>query len=215
MRPRRMRLKILIVDDHAVIHDGLKKALTADSIEAYFGDALNVPEAQRLLSAERWDLMILDLDMPGRGGLDFLRQVKEEQHNLPVLIFSFHAEDELAIRALRAGASGYLSKSSGAEQICDAIRTVSRGGRYVSAQVVQRIAAMLGKPQPDALHERLSDREFQVMRLLASGKSSTDVAESLCISIKTVSTYRTRILEKLHLATTSEMIHYAIKHGLD
>ena len=208
-------MKILIVDDHAVIHQGLKRILDDEFQGATFGEARHSQEALDLVSRERWDLVILDVDLPGRGGLDVLKQVRAEHPKLPVLIFSMHSEEQFAVRALKAGASGYVAKDSASERLVEAIRKAIRGGRYVSAALAEKLAADLSRDVSPVSHEILSDREFEVMRMIAEGKTTTAIADLLSLSVKTVSTYRARILEKLQLETTSELIRYAINHGLD
>jgi two-component system invasion response regulator UvrY len=208
-------MKILIVDDHAVIHQGLKRILDDEFQGATFGEARHSQEALDLVSRERWDLVILDVDLPGRGGLDVLKQVRAEHPKLPVLMFSMHSEEQFAVRALKAGASGYVAKDSASERLVEAIRKAIRGGRYVSAALAEKLAADLSRDVSPVSHEILSDREFEVMRMIAEGKTTTAIADLLSLSVKTVSTYRARILEKLQLETTSELIRYAINHGLD
>jgi two-component system invasion response regulator UvrY len=208
-------MKILIVDDHAVIHQGLRRILDDEFPRATFGEARHSKEALDLVSRERWDLVILDVDLPGRGGLDVLKQMRAEHPKLPVLMFSMHSEEQFAVRALKAGASGYVAKDSASERLVEAIHKVIRGGRYVSPALAEKLAADLSRDVSPVSHETLSDREFEVMRMIAEGKTTTAIADLLSLSVKTVSTYRARILEKLHLETTSDLIRYAIDHGLD
>jgi DNA-binding NarL/FixJ family response regulator len=208
-------MKILIVDDHAVIYQGLKRILDDEFEGATFGEARHSQEALDLVSRERWDLVILDVDLPGRGGLDVLKQMRAEHPKLPVLMFSMHSEEQFAVRALKAGASGYVAKDSASERLVEAIRKVIRGGRYVSAALAEKLAADLSRDVSPVSHEILSDREFEVMRMIAEGKTTTAIADLLSLSVKTVSTYRARILEKLQLETTSQLIRYVIDHGLD
>jgi DNA-binding NarL/FixJ family response regulator len=208
-------MKILIVDDHAVIYQGLKRILDDEFEGATFGEARHSQEALDLVSRERWDLVILDVDLPGRGGLDVLKQMRAEHPKLPVLMFSMHSEEQFAVRALKAGASGYVAKDSASERLVEAIRKAIRGGRYVSAALAEKLAADLSRDVSPVSHEILSDREFEVMRMIAEGKTTTAIADLLSLSVKTVSTYRARILEKLQLETTSELIRYVIDHGLD
>jgi DNA-binding NarL/FixJ family response regulator len=208
-------MKILIVDDHAVIYQGLKRILDDEFEGATFGEARHSQEALDLVSRERWDLVILDVDLPGRGGLDVLKQMRAEHPKLPVLMFSMHSEEQFAVRALKAGASGYVAKDSASERLVEAIRKVIRGGRYVSTALAEKLAADLSRDVSPVSHEILSDREFEVMRMIAEGKTTTAIADLLSLSVKTVSTYRARILEKLQLETTSELIRYVIDQGLD
>jgi len=208
-------MKILIVDDHAVILQGLKRILGDEFAGAIFGEAHDFQQAIDLLRQERWNVVILDIDLPGRSGLDVLRQIKSEHLSSSVIVFSMYPEEQFAVRALKAGASGYVAKNSASEQLVDAIRKVSGGGKYVSATLAERLAADLGEERLRVPHEILSDREFEVMRMMAAGKGTTAIAELLSLSVKTVSTYRTRILEKLQFETTSQLIRYAIEQGLD
>lgn len=208
-------MKILIIDDHAVILQGLKRILGDEFKGATFGEAHQYEQALDLLRQERWNVVILDIDLPGRSGLDVLRQIRTEHINVPVIVFSMYPEDQFAIRALKAGASGYVAKDSASEQLVEAIRKVNGGGKYVSARLAERLAADLGHERLRVPHEILSDREFEVMRMMAAGKGTTAIAELLSLSVKTVSTYRTRILEKLQFETTSQLIRYAIEQGLD
>jgi DNA-binding NarL/FixJ family response regulator len=159
--------------------------------------------------------MILDIGLPGRGGLEVLKQVRAEHPKLPVIIFSMYPEEQFAVRAFKAGASGYLEKESAPAQLIEAIRKVIGGGRYVSQDLAEKLAAGLGTDLSRAPHEILSDREFEVLRMIAAGKTTTAIAEQLSLSAKTVSTYRTRILEKLRLKASSELIRYAVDHQLD
>jgi two-component system invasion response regulator UvrY len=208
-------MKILIVDDHAVILQGLKRILGDEFAGATFGEANHFQQAIDLLRQERWNVVILDIDLPGRSGLDVLRQIKSEHLSSSVIVFSMYPEEQFAVRALKAGASGYVAKNSASEQLVEAIRKVSGGGKYVSATLAERLASDLGEERLRVPHEILSDREFEVMRMMAAGKGTTAIAELLSLSVKTVSTYRTRILEKLQFETTSQLIRYAIEQGLD
>jgi DNA-binding NarL/FixJ family response regulator len=208
-------MRILIIDDHAAIHHGLRRILDNDLEAATFGSALNAQEALELLSHQSWDVVILDISLPGRSGLDLLKQVRADRPRLPILIFSMYPEEQYAVRALKAGASGYLAKGSPPEQLVVAIQKVQSGGRYVSPALAEKLAANVGGAQSPEPHEILTDREFEVLHMMASGKTQSAIASELSLSVKTVSTYRTRILEKLGLNATSELIRYAVDHGLD
>ena len=208
-------MRILIVDDHAVIHQGLKRILEDEFRGTEFGDARDAQQALDLVGRERWDVVILDIELPGRGGLEVLKQIRAEQPRLPVIIFSMHSEGQFAVRAFKAGASGYVEKEGAPDQLVEAIRKVIGGGRYVSPELAENLAAGLATDGLRAPHEILSDREFEVLRLIAAGKTTTAIAEQLSLSVKTVSTYRTRILEKLQLKASSELIRYAVDHELD
>jgi two-component system, NarL family, invasion response regulator UvrY len=207
-------LKILIADDHPVFRRGLKQIIeeTADLVVA--AEAANGREALLNARTGDYDVVLLDITMPIRDGLDVLSQLKHERPTLPVLILSMHPEEQYAVRALRAGASGYLTKESAPEELVAAIRKVSAGGKYVSASLAERLASIVLEEGEVLPHETLSGREYQIMCLIASGKTVSEAARELALSVKTVSTYRTRILEKLKLKSTAELIRYATKNEL-
>lgn len=206
-------IKILIADDHAIVRRGLRQILaeTHDMIVA--GEAHDGQELIDKVRAERWDVVILDISMPGRGGLDILKQLKSEHPKLPVLMLTMHPEDQYAVRVLRAGASGYLTKESAPDHLVEAIRKVARGGKYISAHLAETLAFNLESIERP-LHELLSDREFQVMRMIASGKTVREIGEELSLSVKTISTYRARILEKMRMKNNAEITHYMIRKEL-
>lgn len=205
--------KCLIADDHAVVRAGLTRMLAQEFPDTSFGSAANTAETLDQVAQEPWDLLVLDLSLPGRGGLEVLREVRILHPRLPVIVFSMHPEEQYGARVLRAGASGFLSKEASSEQIVAAVRTVLAGRRFVSPMLAEILATNLaaGDAPP---HTLLSDREFQVLCLIAQGRSVGEIAEQLSLSSKTVSTYRTRILEKLALKSTSELIRYTIDHNL-
>jgi DNA-binding NarL/FixJ family response regulator len=208
-------IKIMIADDHAVVLRGIKQILSEEKDMSVLGEAANADEVFSLLFKEDWNLLILDVTMPGKNGLDALIEIKQRKPDLKVLILSMHPDEEIAIRALKTGASGYLNKDSVPVELIKAIRKVMAGGRYLSEELAQSIAySSIDKEANKSAHEILSEREFQVMCLIASGNSLTQISEELLISIKTVSTYRTRILEKLSLKSNVELTHYAIKNKL-
>jgi DNA-binding NarL/FixJ family response regulator len=178
------------------------------------GEAVNSQEALDQVRVGGWDVLVLDVTMPGRSGFDILKELKYEQPDLPVLVLSIHAEEQLAVRVLKAGASGYVTKENAPNELVKAIRKVVSGGRYISPGLAESLAFGLDTASNRPRHETLSDREFQVMQLMASGKTLTEIAEDLSLSAKTVSTYRTRLLEKLDLKGNAELIRYAIEHGL-
>jgi len=192
-------LKILIADDHAIVRQGLKQivAETRDMVVA--GEASNGQELFNKLKEDDYDVIVLDITMPGRSGMDVLRQLRSERPRLPVLILSVHSEEQYALRALRAGASGYLTKESAPDELVVAIRKVSLGGKYISSSLAEKLAFELEVGREQAPHETLSDREYQVMCMIASGKTVTEIAQELYLSEKTISTYRTRILEKMNM----------------
>jgi DNA-binding NarL/FixJ family response regulator len=207
-------MKILIVDDHSVIHHGLNRILGDEFQGATFGEAHDFQEAMDLVDTKHWDIVILDMGLPGRSGLELLKQIHVLRPNLPILVFSMYAEDQFAVRALKAGAMAYVTKDSPSEQLLDAISKLSKGRRYISQDLAERFAEDLVQPADLTSTDVLSDREFEIMRLIASGHTATAIASILSLSIKTVSTYRTRTLEKLNLKTTSELIRYAIEHNV-
>ncbi len=207
-------IKVLIADDHAVVRSGLKQILaeTKDIVAA--GEATNGREALEKIRAQSWDVLVLDITMPGRSGLDILKDIRQTHPHLPVLVLSMHAEEQFATRMLKAGASGYLNKESAPDELVKAIRKVHSGGKYVSAAQAERMVTELTGDPSKLPHELLSDREYEILCLIASGKTATEIAKELTLSVKTVSTYRSRILEKMHLSTNAQLTHYAIKSGL-
>jgi DNA-binding NarL/FixJ family response regulator len=207
-------MKILIADDHAVVRQGLKQILADEFRRATFGEAANAQEAIDRVWQEEWDAVVLDVTMPGRSGLEALREIRKSRPRLPVLVLSMHPEDQFAMRVLKSGASGYMTKESAPAELVGALKKVMNGGRYVSAALAEKMAAQLNTDFQRAPHERLSNREFLVMRLMASGKTVSQVAEVLALSVKTISTYRTRILEKMVMTNNAEITHYAIQNKL-
>lgn len=207
-------IKILIADDHAVVIRGIKQILSEEPDLKILGEASNTDEIFELLYKEEWDVLILDITMPGKSGLDSLIEIKQKKPNLAILILSMHPEEEIAIRALKTGASGYLNKDSVPGELIRAIRKVAAGGKYISSNLAETILLNMQKESDKPLHEVLSEREFQVLCLLASGHSLSKIAEELSLSIKTISTYRSRILEKMNLKTNVDLTHYAIKNKL-
>jgi two-component system invasion response regulator UvrY len=207
-------MRILITDDHAVVRQGLKQILTDAFKNATFGEASNAQEALDQVWREAWDVVVLDMSMPGRNGLEVLKEIKKSRPKLPVLVLSMHPEDQFAVRVLKTGAAGYMTKESAPEELVGAVKKVLAGGRYVSATLAETMAANLDIDVQKPPHERLSDREFQVLRLIASGKMVSEVARELSLSVKTVSTYRTRILEKMAMKSNAEITHYAIQSHL-
>jgi DNA-binding NarL/FixJ family response regulator len=209
-----MSMKILIADDHAVVRRGLRQILADEFKRAEFVEVGSANEALAGIRKENWDVLILDITMPGRSGLDALKEIRESRPRLPVLVLSMHPEDQFAVRVLKTGASGYMTKESAPEELVGAIKKVLAGGRYVSAALAEKMASYLAIDTPKPPHERLSDREFVVLRLIASGKTPSQIAKELSLSVKTVSTYRARILEKTGMASNAELTHYAIKNQL-
>lgn len=207
-------LRILIADDHEVVQQGLKQILTDEFGKAQFGQARTTSEALELVRKQKWDIMVLDISMPGRSGLDVLKEVKQHYPKLPVLVLSVHPEDQYAVRALKAGASGYLTKDSASEELVKAVKQLRDGRKYVSQSLAEKLASVLGDAGDKSGAESLSDREFQVLRLIASGRTAKEIADELSLSVKTISTYRTRILEKLHFKTNAQLVQYAVQQGL-
>lgn len=207
-------IKILVADDHAIFRRGLKETLRSEFPKASFAEAKTAEEAVEQIRQRDWDIVVLDISMPGRTGLEILREAKTLRPSMPILILSMYPEEQFARRALRAGASGYVTKESVAEELTEAVRRVLRGGRYVSTNLAERLASDLGRRGDAPLHERLSDREFQVLRMIASGMTVKDIAEKLEVSVKTVSTYRARVLLKTALRSTADLVRYAVQNGL-
>ena len=207
-------IQILIVDDHAILRRGLKEILEREFRDVSIGGAGTAEQALTQLDSEKWDLVILDITMPGRSGVDVLRNLKALRPKLPVLVLSMHPEDQYGKRVLKAGASGYMNKESAPEELIKAVRKLLSGGRYVSPTLAETLAVDLGRDDGTPAHERLSDREFEVLRKMASGKTVGQIAQELHLSVPTVSTYRARILEKMGMSTNAELIRYAVSHHL-
>lgn len=207
-------IKILIADDHAIVRKGLKQILAETPDMVVAGEAHNGQELLDKVRGHQWDVVVLDISMPGRGGLDILKQLKGERPKLPVLMLTIHPEDQYAVRVLRAGASGYLTKESAPDHLVEAIRKVARGGKYISPHLAEKLAFNLESLSEKPPHEALSDREFQVLRFIASGKTVKEIGEEFSLSVKTISTYRTRILEKMKMRNNAELTHYAIQQKL-
>ena len=211
---RTVAIEILIVDDHSIVREGLKRILSDVPEIQVAAEAGNGADAIAALRKRRFDLLLLDLSLPGRTGLEVLQLVKSEFRKLPVLILSAHEEDQYAVRALRDGADGYLNKQSAPELLVTAIRKVAAGGKYVSPAMAERLAEEVGGRSDKPSHEDLSDREFAVLKMIATGKSLNEIAQHLSISPKTVSTYRARIIEKTSLQTNADLIRYALENNL-
>ncbi|HEY2548642.1 MAG TPA: response regulator transcription factor [Candidatus Acidoferrum sp.] len=207
-------MRVLIADDHAVFRRGLKETIGEAFPKVAFGEAKSAAETLESVRLQNWDIVILDISMPGKSGLDILGDLKRLRPKVPILLLSMHPEEQYARRALKAGASGYLTKESVPEELKMAVRKIVAGGRYVSATLAERLAFDLRSGVDLPLHELLSDREFQVLRMIASGKTVKQIADEVGLSVKTVSTYRSRILEKTELKTTAELIRYAFQAQL-
>ena len=207
-------IRLVIADDHPIVRDGLKHLLAAAGDIEVVGEARNAQETIERVRALQFDLLLMDMSMPGKSGIELIHQVHAEKPRLRVLVLSMHEEHQYAVRAIRAGASGYLTKESATLQLVEAIRKVAAGGAFISAEVAQQLA--LGA-MPDAtgpLHASLSDREFQILMLITSGKSISDIAQQLFLSVKTVSTHKSNILHKMRMTTQAELIRYALMHHL-
>jgi two-component system invasion response regulator UvrY len=207
-------IRILIADDHAIVRQGLRQVIADAPGMRVTGEASSGQEALDLARAREFDVAIIDISMPGRGGLEVLKDLKAERPALKLMVLSMHAEEQYAIRCLRDGASAYLTKGSAPEELVQAIRTVADGRKYVTPSIAERLAERLEPGSDRPPHERLSDRELQVLVLLGQGRSVGDIAEELSLSVKTVSTYRARLLEKMGMDSTAQLIRYAVQNGL-
>lgn len=207
-------LRVLITDDHAMIRVGLKQVLAKSFPSAFIAEAQDAEAALEAVRRKTWDLLVMDITMPGRSGLDVLKDIQLAKPALPVLIMSMHGEDQFAVRVLKSGAAGFISKHSAPEELVKAVQKILAGGRYVSSKVAERLVLDLGKETQKLPHELLSNRELQVLCMFATGKINKEVAEKLSLSVKTVSTYRARILEKMKLSSSAELIRYAVANGL-
>lgn len=207
-------LRVLIVDDHVVVREGLKRIIDDAPGMKVSAEAGDPTEAMLQLDAVAIDVVVLDLDLPGRSGLELLRDLKRDHPRIPVLILSFHAEDAYGVPALRAGADGYLMKDSGTALLVDAIKKVASGGKFVSAGLGEQLARSVDASAERLPHAMLSEREFQILRLIGSGLAVSEIAEQMSLSVKTVSTYRRRVLDKMGLHNNAQLTHYAISHAL-
>jgi two-component system invasion response regulator UvrY len=207
-------IRILVVDDHAIVREGLKQILGDVNDMVVRDEAADGQEALTKIRNSEFDVVLLDISMPGRSGLEILKEIKTERPKLPVLILSMHAEEQYAVRALRAGAFGYLTKASATDELIGAIRKVSCGRKYVSSSLAEKLALELDIDTKKPPHATLSDREYQVMLMLASGKSVKEIADELCLSVKTISTYRARLMEKMNMKKNAELTLYAIQNHL-
>lgn len=207
-------IRVLVADDHAIVRRGLKLILEEEFHSIQFGEASDGQQALNLVWKQEWDIVILDITLPGRSGLDVLKELKQVRPKLPVLVLSMHPEDQFAVRMLKSGASGYMTKENVPEELVKAIKKVLAGGKYVSVSLAEELAYRLETDDEKPLYKRLSDREYQVLCLIASGKTVKQISEKLSLSIKTISTYRTRILEKLRMQTNAELTNYALKNKL-
>ncbi len=208
------KIRILIADDHPIVRAGFKLVIADTQDMTVADEAANGQEVLNLIRKHDYDIVLLDISMPGRNGLEVLKDLKAEKPKLPVMILSIYPEEQYAVRALRAGASGYMTKASAPNELIAAIRKISQGGKYISASLAEKLTDYLDEDASKPLHEKLSDREYQVMLLIASGKTVSDIADELCLSVKTISTYRSHILEKMRLKNNAEITLYAVQNKL-
>jgi len=207
-------LRVLLADDHALVRQGLKTILTEEFKTVSYGEATDGTEALELVLKQDWDLLILDITMPGKGGFDILTDLKAEKPDLPILVLSMHSEDQFALRVLNAGAAGYITKEKAPREVISAVIKVLSGGRYLSPSFTERFVLDLAVGGMHPVGDDLSHREFQVLRMIAAGKTLTAIAGALSLSIKTVSTYKDRVLKKLRLKTNDDLIKYAIRNNI-
>jgi DNA-binding NarL/FixJ family response regulator len=207
-------IRVVIADDHTIVREGLRQLLAAAGDIDVVGEAVDGRQALERVREAGFEVLVLDMSMPGKAGMDLIRQVKTEAPKLRIVVLTMHDENQYAVRAIKAGASGYVTKDAASAQLVHAIRKVAAGGAFISAEVAEQLARQAQGAAPAAPHEALSDREFQVLRLLAAGVSLTDIGEQLHLSVKTISTHKARILQKLGLANQAELIRYAIAHRL-
>jgi DNA-binding NarL/FixJ family response regulator len=207
-------IKVLVADDHAIVRRGLQQILAETPDIMVAGEAATGAEVLRLVREQRWTAVILDISLPGANGLDLLATIRREKPELPVLILTVHPEEQYAVRAIRAGAAGFLTKESAPERLIEAVRKVAAGGRFVSPELAETLASVLAGQSTGEPHERLSDREFEIFKLLASGRTVSQIAQELALSVKTISTHRTRILKKMNMRTNAELTHYAVRNQL-
>lgn len=207
-------IRVLVADDQPVVRTGLKEILARQQDIRVLGEADTSAEVCRLVAQKPWDVVVLDLSLTEGRGLEVLKEIKRERPKLAILILTVHPEEQFAVRALRAGASGYITKKAAPEELVSAIRRLAQGRRYVSPAVAEELVRALGNDSDEAPHQRLSDREYQVLRLLGSGKSVSKIAQELGLSVKTVSTYRTRILEKMGMESNAQLVHYVLQRHL-
>ncbi|HEX7155811.1 MAG TPA: response regulator transcription factor [Burkholderiaceae bacterium] len=210
-----MTLKTVVVDDHAIVRRGIVQILSEHAGIEVAGEAGDYGQLRAVLRrVGEIDLLVMDVNLPGKDGIEILKALHAEQPRLKVLIVSMYPEEQYAVRAFRAGAAGYLNKASAPEKLIEAVEQIAAGRKYVTPEIAQALIENLNAPEESMPHERLSDREFQTLKLIASGHRLSDIAEALALSPKTVSVYRARILEKMNMANNAELTHYAIKHGL-
>lgn len=206
--------RIMLVEDHQIVREGLKKIISDEGDMVVAAEFANGAEAMAKIDSEDYDLVLLDLSLPGRSGMDVLKHIRGRKPDLPVLVISAYPEEDYGIRVLKAGAAGFLSKAGDASDVINAIRTVIRGGKYLSPALADKLIGAIGGSLDISLHQTLSNREYEVFRLIASGKTVTEISHEMALSVKTISTYKTRILEKMKLKNKTDLTRYAFEHGL-
>ena len=213
--PRTATLRVMLVDDHPIVRRGLRELLAAAFTGSVIHEVGSGRDALELIGTHAWDIVVLDLSLPDGSGLDVLKRVRHVQPRLPVLVLSMHAADQFARRAIAAGASGYLTKDTADTELVTAVSRLLRGGKFFGPEILERVAMGVHPDRDENPHERLSDREYQVLRMIGSGKTVSEIALTLSLSVKTVSTYRARVLEKMDMRTNAELTHYAVRRGLE
>jgi len=208
-------IRVVLADDHTIVREGLKQLLSSTPDISVVGEAVDGFEALQRVRELDFDVLVLDLSMPGKSGMDLIKQSRSERPGVRIVVLSMHQEHQYAVRAIRAGASGYLTKESASAQLVSAIRKVAAGGAFISAEVAERLAHEAHGVQPEAAHSRLSDREYEVLRLLVSGQSLTAIATRLNLSVKTISTHKARLMQKIGVDNQADLIRYAIAQGID
>lgn len=211
---KKKAVRILIADDHFVVRQGLMQIIASQLPDVEFGEASDGNEALQAVWNAPWDVLLLDISMPGRGGLDALKEIKLAQPKLPVIVVSMHSEDQFAIRVLKLGASGYIRKDSAGHELVAAVAAALAGGRYITPHLAEKLAVHLSENQEGLLHEKLSDREYQIMCLIGAGNTVKEIGGELSLSVKTISTYRSRIIEKMNLKNNAQIMRYTLQHGL-
>jgi DNA-binding NarL/FixJ family response regulator len=207
-------IRVLVADDHAVVRRGLRQILAETPDIVVAAEASTADEVRRMVHDVHCDVVVLDINMPGGSGIALLGEIRRERPRLPVLVLTMYTEEQYAVRAIKAGAAGFLTKESAPDKLVEAVRKVAGGGRWVSAELAETLASLVAGEGDGAPHERLSDREFEVMKMLAAGKTVSHIGEELSLSVKTVSTHRARILKKMNMRTNADLMRYAVEHGL-
>ena len=207
-------IKVLVADDHAVVRRGIRQILTEEPDILVGGEASTAQEVRDLVRGQRWDAIVLDINLHGGNGLELLSELRRDNRDVRVLVLTVYPEDQYGVRAIRAGAAGFLTKESAPDKLIEAVRKIAGGGRYVGPELAETLASLVADESTGPPHQRLSDREFEVFKKLASGRTVSQVAEELGLSVKTVSTHRTRILKKMQMSTNAELTHYAVKNEL-